>query len=344
MTVPPAGLPRLAVRGHGGLGPQQCVDLARAAEAHGFASMWFAENPFERGIFPLISACLLATRRIRAGIGIVNPYMRHPAQIAMEYAALDEIAPGRALLGIGSGIGAQIERLGFRYRPVAAMEDAMQIVRGLLRGETVRYRGTVFSADGVALRFDPPRQHVPIYMASMGDRSLALCGRIADGLIISNMCPLGYAQRAVGIAGEAAQQAGRPLPDVVQYVPCVARPDRAEARNVAKTEIGAMLARFWPIGDDWPPVRETIVRHSGISKAEVVAALDRLRRGEPAAALLDDRFVDAFAIAGTAADCLAAAARYRHAGVNELVLTFAGGQAEADMAYLKPTETADECQ
>jgi 5,10-methylenetetrahydromethanopterin reductase len=96
-----------------------------------------------------------------------------------------------------------------------------------------------------------------------------------------------------------------------------------------------MLARFWPVGDDWPPLRETIVRHSGIAKAEVVAALDRLRRGEPAAALLDDRFVDAFAIAGTAADCLAAAGRYRRAGVNELVLTFAGGRPEADMAYLK---------
>ena len=338
MIVPPAELPRLGVRAHGGLGPRHCVDLASAAEAHGFASIWFAENPFERGVFPLIAACLLATQRIRAGIGIVNPYMRHPAQIAMEYAALDEIAPGRALLGIGSGIGAQIERLGFRYRPVAAMEDAMQIVRGLLHGETVRYRGTMFSADGVALRFDPPRRAVPIHMASMGDRSLALCGRIADGLIISNMCPLGYTQRAVGIVGEAAQQAGRPLPDVVQYVPCVARADRAEARDVAKTEIGAMLARFWPIGEAWPPVRETIVHFSGISKAEVVAALDRLRRGEPAAAVLDDRFVDAFAVAGTATDCLATAARYRRAGVNELVLTFAGGQPDADMAYLKSLE------
>ena len=334
MTVPTADLPRLGVRAHGGLGPQHCVDLARAAEAHGFASMWFAENPFERGVFPPIAACLLATQRIRAGIGIVNPYMRHPAQIAMDYAALDELAPGRALLGIGSGIGVQIERLGFRYRPLAAMEDAMQIVRGLLRGETVRYRGKVFSADGVAPRFEPPRRDVPIHMASMGDRSLALCGRIADGLIISNMCPLGYTQRAVGIVGEAAQQAGRPMPDVVQYVPCVARPDRAEAREVAKQEIAAMLARFWPVGDDWPPVRETIVHHAGFSKAEVVATLERLRQGKPAATLLDDRFVDAFAIAGTAADCLATATRYRRTGVNELALTFTGGQPKADMAYL----------
>ena len=330
--TPPAGLPRFGVRAHGGLRARHCIDLARAAEAHGFASMWFAENPFERGVFPLIAACLLATQRIRAGIGIVNPYMRHPAQIAMDYAGLDEIAPGRALLGIGSGIGAQIERLGFRYRPVAAMDDAMQILRGLLRGGAVHYRGPVFSADDVALRFESPRGDVPVYMAAMGDRSLALSGRIADGLIVSNMCPLAYTQRAVGIVGEAASQARRTMPDIVQYVPCVVRADRAEARHAAKTEIGAMLARFWPAGDDWPPLRETIVRLAGIPKAEAVAALDRLRRGEQAAAVLDDRFIDAFAIAGTVADCLAAATGYRHAGVNELVLTFPGSQPEADMA------------
>ncbi|HUB10618.1 MAG TPA: LLM class flavin-dependent oxidoreductase [Acetobacteraceae bacterium] len=330
----PDELPRLGIRAHGGTDPQHCVALARAAEAAGFASMWFAENPFERGVFSLATACLLATRLIRAGLGIVNPYMRHPAQIAMEFAALEEVAPGRVLLGIGSGIGAQIERLGFHYRPVAAMDDAMRIVRGLLRGETVHHRGTVFSADDVALRFRPLRPDPPIYMAAMGDRSLALCGRIADGLIVSNMCPLGYTQRAIAIVDESARQTGRPMPGVVQYVPCVARPDGAQARAAAKIEIGAMLARFWPAGDDWPPLRETIVRHSGISKTEVVDALARLRRGDPATDVLDDRFADAFAIAGTAAECLATAARFRRTGVSELALTFAGNQPATDMAYL----------
>ena len=102
----------------------------------------------------------------RIGIGIVNLYTRHPTLIAMEFGALDELAEGRALLGIGSGIGAQIERLGFRYRPLAAMEDAVHIIRALLRGETVRYRGKVFSADDVALRYRPPRPLMPIAMAA----------------------------------------------------------------------------------------------------------------------------------------------------------------------------------
>jgi hypothetical protein len=81
-------------------------------------------------------------------------------------------------------------------------------------------------------------------------------------------------------------------------------------------------------------LRETIVRTSGIAKPEMIAALAGLRRGEPAEKVLDDRFVDAFAIAGSAEDCLDQAARYRRAGASELALTFAGERPAADMAYL----------
>jgi alkanesulfonate monooxygenase SsuD/methylene tetrahydromethanopterin reductase-like flavin-dependent oxidoreductase (luciferase family) len=171
-------------------------------------------------------------------------------------------------------------------------------------------------------------------MAAMGDRSLALCGAIADGLIVSNLCPPGHTERAAGIVERAAAQAGRPSPRIVQYVPCVARPDREEARRAAVVAIGETLAALWPAGGEWPALRETIVAESGIPKAEFVTALDRLRRGDPPQQALDDRFIGAFAIAGTAEECLARAALYRRAGVGELVLTFAGSQPAQDIAYL----------
>jgi 5,10-methylenetetrahydromethanopterin reductase len=326
-------LPRIGVRLHQGLDPHQCVELALVAEANGFASLWFAENPFHRGVLPTVSACAIRTDRIGLGIGIVNPYQHHPTLIAMEFGTLDELAKGRVRLGVGSGIGAQIARVAFAYRPFAALTDTMQILRALLRGEELTYRGRVFSVDRVALGFRPPRPDMPIYLASMGDRSLALCGRLADGLIVSNLCPPGYTERAVAIVQDSAAKAGRPPLDVVQYVPCAIRPDREEARHLAKAAIGAMLTTLWPSGE-WPELRETIVRHSGIAKPEFAAALARLRRGEPAGSVLDDRFIEAFAIAGTAEDCLAQAARYGRAGVAELALTFAGTEPARDMAYL----------
>src|SRR5204862_6238493 len=109
--------------------------------------------------------------------------------------------------------------------------------------------------------------------ASMGDRSLALCGELADGLIVSNLCPPGYTRRAVGIVQQSAATAGRKAPDVVQYVPCAVGAYRDEALPVAKLAVGEMLAAFWPVCGDWPELRETIVRHRGISRSELLAAL-----------------------------------------------------------------------
>src|SRR5260370_28839499 len=93
----------------GGFAPRRCVDLANIAEANGFHSLWFAENAFNRGVLPAASACAAATRRIGIGIGVFNPYNRHPTLMAMEIGALDELAPGRARLASGSRIAAATE-------------------------------------------------------------------------------------------------------------------------------------------------------------------------------------------------------------------------------------------
>jgi 5,10-methylenetetrahydromethanopterin reductase len=327
-------LPEIGVRLHGGLDPRSCIELAQTAEANSFASVWFAENPLQRGVVPAASACAVLTRRLRIGLGIINVYGHHPTLIAMEFAALDELAEGRARLGIGSGIGRLIERMGVAWQPLAAMRDAIPIVRAMLAGEEVSYLGRVFSVDEAKLAFRPRSPQTPIYIAAMGERTLRLCGQQADGLIVSNMCPPGYTQRALAIANQAAAEAGRAALGVVQYVPCAAQPNRDAARQEAKAAIGEMLTAFWPVGTVWPALRETIVAQSGIEKPEFVAALDRLRRGEPAGRVLGDRFVEAFAIAGTAEECLAGAARYRRAGVDELVLTFAGADPARDIGYL----------
>ena len=126
---------------------------------------------------------------------------------------------------------------------------------------------------------------------------------------------------------------GRESFDIVQYLPCVARPDAAEAREIAKEAVGAMLIALWPTGNDWPEQRETIIRLSGIARSEMVGALDRLRRGERAGRVLDDRFISGFALADTAEQVIAQAAQYRRAGAAELALSFAGPQPAADAAY-----------
>jgi len=334
-------LPRLGIRLSGAIEPRRCVELAGAAEASGFHSVWFAENPFQRGIFAVAGACAAATNRVRISIGVVNPYTRHPVQIAMDAGALDELSGGRAILGIGSGMAPAIARMGIdTSRPVGAVRDAVAIVRKLLSGESTTHRGKVFSCDGVRLALRPLRSDLPIYMAAAGDRALRSCGEIADGLIVSNLTPLRSTLRMAEMAAAAAAKADRPSPAVVQYLPCAVRPDGDEARRQVKAMLGEALTLLWPQGDDWPERRERVVAESGISRRDFAAALDRLRRGEDAVSALDERFVTAFAIAGTAEECLDQAARYRAAGVDELALTFAGAQPASDVTDLGRTLAA----
>ncbi len=328
-----AELPKLSLRLSGGVDPRRSVDLAGIAEANGFHSAWFAENAFNRGVLPAASACAAATRRVGIGIGVFNPYNRHPTLMAMEIGALDELAQGRAGLAIGSGIAAATERMGLSTdRPLAAVRDAITIVRAMLKGEEVNYAGGMFSAHKVKLESKAPRPDMPLLMAARGEQALALCGQIADGLI---MCPAEFTQAAVLAVRESARQARRPAPaDVVQYIPCAVRLDRAEAYGLAKAAIGEMLPSFWTLGQRVPAAKAALLRARGLSEPDFAAAVRRLHAGEHPAQALDDRFVEAFAIAGTAEDALAQARRYGEAGASELVLTFAGRRPEADMQYL----------
>jgi len=324
--------PALALRCHGGLTPQQCVEQAVAAEHAGFSTVWFAENPFGRGAWPAAAACAVATRRIRIGLGILNPHQRHPTLMATEIAAFDELSEGRAALGIGAGIPSRIKQTHAPVdRPIAAVRDAVTITRALLRGETVTYTGKAFSADGVRLDFTPRRDNVPILTAAMGEQALRLCGEIADGVIISNLVPATFTRRAVGIIHEAAARARRPAPrEIVQYVPGAVRDDGAEARRMAKRSIAAMLTAYARTAS--AATRAAMSEHG--RPVELARALTHLDRGEAPEDVIDDRLLAEYAIAGTPHECLAQAEVYAEAGVTELAIAPIGERAADDIARL----------
>jgi 5,10-methylenetetrahydromethanopterin reductase len=328
-------LPRLSVRLHGGMTAQQCVEQAQAAEAAGIDAVWFAENPFARGIIAAAAACALATKTQSIGAGVFNPYSRHPTLIAMEIGALDELSGGRARLGIGSGVGHAIERMGFSYgRALTTLREAIVILRALLAGEEVSYSGSVFNVQRVKLDFRV-RADIPIFMAARGDNAVKACGELADGMIVSNMCTRDFVARAVDRLNASAHSAGRAAnPGVVQYMPCIARPDGEEARRLAKRAVADMLPAYWTLSQRLPGARQALLQGSGISESEFAAAVARLKAGEAAEMALDDRHAAAFTLAGTAEECRAQAVAHAAAGVTELALTFSGPSVAADMAYI----------
>jgi 5,10-methylenetetrahydromethanopterin reductase len=266
---------------------------------------------------------------------VFNPYSRHPTMMAMEIGALDELSGGRASIGVGAGIAAATEKMGLSaQKPLQAMRDCVAILRGLLSGGEVDHAGPAFAARKVKLDYTP-RADIPIYLAGRGDLMVKLSGEAADGLLISNMVSAGFAQRVAGMMRAARTAAGRPGDGaVVQYMPASVHPDRSVAMRAAKAAVGEMLPRFWSLAQKLEQAKQALLTGSGVSADQFARFSERLRAGEDPAQVLDDDSALAFSIAGTPADCIAQARRYRDAGVTELAMTFAGPDAAGQIARL----------
>ncbi len=328
-----ADLPSFAIRLHGGMDSRICAAAAQHAERHGFSTVWFAENPFQRGVLPAAAACAVATGSIEIGIGVFNPFNRHPTLMAMEIGALDELSNGRAILGIGAGVHRTIGKFTPFEKIASAMRDTISIAGPLLAGEEVVHAGKVFSADHVKLAYELPRDRVPVYFAAMGEKMLRLCGEAGDGLLISNMCPPSFTGRAISIMADGAKAAGRSPPSgIVKYVPCVVAANGADARKAVKPAIGAMLAAYWEAYQPTPAALSAIGDDNGIEADVFAVALRRLGSGEPAEEVLDDSFVSAYAVAGTVEQCLEQCRDLAATGVTQMTLTFHGEAPETSMA------------
>ncbi len=293
---------------------RESVRLATLAEEMGFGTWWVPEDYFYRGAFSLAAAAAGATSRIRIGIGVVNPFTRHPAATAMEFGALDELAGGRAILGMGAGLKDWMEgRLKIPYtRPGTAMREAVAIIRAMLRRETVSHQGRVFATDAVRLSFTPERIEIPIHLGVLGPRNLKLAGEIADGLLLSVATSAPYLEMATRQVSEGLKAAGRggEAFEIGGYQILSISENEREARDRVKPLLAAL------IGVMAPEPETPIFATAGLPPDTIRAFGARLARGETASDMVSDWMIDTFAIAGSPARCRENLARLVEAGLD----------------------------
>src|SRR2546428_9449477 len=121
---------------HGINSGAELKEYGRIAETAGFESLWVTERYFHEETFSLLGFLAAATQHLKLGLGVTNPYTRHPALLAMASATLDRISGGRFLLGLGRSERALIqERMGIPYgSPRATLEEAVGMIKALLDG------------------------------------------------------------------------------------------------------------------------------------------------------------------------------------------------------------------
>lgn len=272
----------------------ELVALAREAERLGYGWLWVADEKFYRDPWVILAAVAGATTTIKLGTGVTEPYARHPALIAMAMATLEELCPGRAVVGLGAG-GPGFPPLGVvRERPARALPEAVQIIRGLLRGERVDLVGEVLSFRGGSLNFKPLRE-LPVYVAARGARVLASAGASADGVIMAPFASPEAVRHAAGLVRTGAERAGRPLPKLVARVDVCIGDSRQAAREAVRYFVALPL---WVSYPDWSYAEAVGAAPDSEELRQLMARRD-YRDIAAAAPLLPEAMIDHFSIAGT---------------------------------------------
>jgi probable F420-dependent oxidoreductase len=188
---------------------------AQRAEALGFADLWVTENTLDH-VFSFDPVVVLtwaaaATTRIRLGASVVVLPVRHPVHVAHQWASLDYLSGGRAILGLG--LGRDHHHAQFQVpteHRVARFVEGVALMRALWSGNEVDYRGRIFSFAGGPMRPQPMQQpSLPIWLGVGHPDALRRAARIADGWMAAGGSSTAAFAEAVPILRAALEKAGR---------------------------------------------------------------------------------------------------------------------------------------
>jgi 5,10-methylenetetrahydromethanopterin reductase len=249
------------------------VETIVAAEAVGLDELWLGDEGPGRDPFALLAAGAARTRRIRLGVGVTNPYLRHPATIAAAALTIHELSGGRMILGLGPGGDLALGPVHVpRLRPLRATRDALRVIRAVSRGEAL--------ADYTPARYVATAPDLPVYIGARGEGFNRFASEAADGVFLG-----GIPRARLGPTVDWARSI-RPIA-VSAYVSALF--DESKAESVRPRMIYALL--------DAPEATRAAL---GVCLEDAQQAARALGQGDPgpARSLIDDRLFDELVVHG----------------------------------------------
>lgn len=276
------------------------IKRVKIADAAGVHSVWIPEA-WGRDAFTLLSLLAYETDRIRLGTGIVNVYSRTPSALAQHFATLDELSEGRMLIGLGTSGAQVIEHFhGVPFEPPRTrLKEYVEIMQMLLKGEKLQYEGTLFNLQrGFTLRFQPVRDRIPIYLATLNAKALKLTAELADGWL-PIWLPMKKLKAEIDTVRSMSVAAGRPANAVSVRAPGSV----AVTSDVAKVRAAHAATAAFYIGRMGVYYAAQLSRLGHADTVEKVKAA--WKDGSQAAAqAVTDELVDETLCAGSAEECL----------------------------------------
>jgi F420-dependent oxidoreductase-like protein len=284
-----------------GTSPLELIELAQEAERLGYDSAWAAEA-WGTDAVSVLAWLAAVTTRIKIGSAILQIPARTPANAAMTAATLDLLSGGRFLLGLGTS-GPQVvegwhgEPWG---KPLRKTREYVEIVRAVLRRDVLEHHGehydVPYSQDGATglgkplkLMARPLRADVPIYLASLRPKSIALAAEIADGWLPIFFSP----ERARGAFPVPFE---RDAFDIAPAVPALLSDDLESARDALKPYYALYIGGMGARGQNFYNDLASAYGFEADAKRIQNLYLDGMKR--EAAAAVPDALVDEMALAG----------------------------------------------
>jgi 1,4-dihydroxy-2-naphthoate octaprenyltransferase len=281
---------------------EDVVAWSAAARRAGLDSVWIHDSYFERDAVTYASAVASelgadeAEDGFRIALGALNPYTRHPVVLAMTGSALDEMAPGRIVMGLGTGLPLRLKQMGIGYAPDEAVErvsSAIDTLRALWAGE--RLPSATEGLPPIQPMFAPPHR-IPLVIAAYRREFVELAGRKADGYLARPAESIPSLTGILRRLREAATAAGRD-PDAIEsagYLLSLVDKSRRDALNRAKRE-PFVIYMMSVLGD-------ISLKRAGFEPElrDRIAAAWRAEEFHEAAGLIPDELLDAFMLCGTA--------------------------------------------
>ena len=289
----------------------EAIGHARYAESRGFEAVWQADSRLVRDAVVPMAAFGACTDTIKIGSGVVDCWTRNPARLASTFSTLDDLAPGRMILGIGAWWDPLAAKVGInRTRPLGVMREVVTTVRALLADETATFDGDYVHLDGVELDYvyqERRPKDVPIYIGATGMKMMELTGEIADGVVLNYLVSPGYNKQAMEHLEIGAERAGRSVDDLdrPQLVVCSVAETRAEALDGARLMVTQYLGQ-----------QPHIMKASGVPES-LLEEVGRIltwpathEQVEAASKLVPDDIVQMICAAGTPDECREKVAQY----------------------------------
>jgi coenzyme F420-dependent glucose-6-phosphate dehydrogenase len=291
--------------------PRELLAFAVQAEQQGFDSVfvsdhlqpWRHDGGHAPAALPWLGALAVSTERVLLGTSVLTPTFRyHPAVIAQAFATLGCLAPGRVVLGVGSGESLNEVPLGVAWpdgkERFARLKEAVTLIRQLWTQERVTFEGTYYRTE-LATIYDRPEHPVPIYIGASGPAATRLAGRVADGFITtSGKGAELYTDTLLPAVGEGAKQAGRTVDDLDLMIEVKVSFDGDLERAYADTRYWGALA---------------------LSAEEKTGVEDPIEMQRRADALSVERTASRWIVSSDPAEHVAKVAAYLDMGFNHLV-------------------------